>query len=187
MNQKDKWNKKYIERIDERKLPAVNPRLEKLVPYLKGGHALDIACGLGANSIFLAQLGYEVKASDISDVAINYVQVQAEKQHLSIEPYLCDLTEWRNLNVAENSLDLVVITYYLDRTIFPIVRSIIKECGYLFIETFYLSPQHEEQKVSDHYKLQPKELLAEFGDWQVLYYEENEIEGRQTIFVRNRE
>jgi tellurite methyltransferase len=50
------------------------------------------------------------------------------------------------------------------------------------METFYLSPKNENQGVSNHYKLQPGELLADFSDWKVLFYEENEQEGRQTIF-----
>jgi hypothetical protein len=41
------------------------------------------------------------------------------------------------------------------------------------METFYQSPQIENQGVSDQYKLQPKELLVEFGDWTVHFFEEN--------------
>ena len=52
------------------------------------------------------------------------------------------------------------------------------------METYYQSPQNEIQRLSNQYKLQPKELLAEFGDWNVLSFEENELEGRQTIFCQ---
>jgi tellurite methyltransferase len=184
LDSQNKWNRKYKERLDSFDVPEANARLKNLSQYLNGGTALDIACGLGANSVFLAEIGYHVEALDLSDVAINYVNELSKLHQLSVSPCLCDLTDWRNLNVNDNSVDLVVITYYLDRSIFPFVKASIRENGYFFMETFYLSPQTEQQNVSDQYKLRPKELLTEFGDWQVLYYEENEKEGRQTIFAR---
>ena len=38
------------------------------------GVALDIACGTGANSFFLASLGMEVKAWDFSKTAIDTIK-----------------------------------------------------------------------------------------------------------------
>ncbi|HEY2421855.1 MAG TPA: class I SAM-dependent methyltransferase [Neobacillus sp.] len=184
MNTRSKWNTKYIELIDQLKEPAPNPRLINISSYLKGGKALEFACGLGGNSVFLAQLNYQVQAIDISDVAINYLEEKAEKLKLDIYPQLCDLTELNKLDLQNSFFNLVVITYYLDRSLFPIVKRIIKENGYFFMETYYQSPQHENQGVSNQYKLQPKELLLEFTEWKVLYFEENQQEGKQTIFCQ---
>ena len=184
MNTKTKWNTKYKERIFQSKEPAPNPRLVNLSAFLKGGTALDLACGLGGNSLFLERMNYQVQAIDISDVAINYIQEQVEKNNLKIYPQVADLTELNNFNWENSPFNLIVISYYLDRSLFPVVKSLIKEDGYLFIETFYQSPMNENQGVSNQYKLQPKELLTEFGDWKVLFFEENEQEGRQTIFCQ---
>ncbi|MFJ7726769.1 class I SAM-dependent methyltransferase [Neobacillus sp. NPDC097160] len=184
MNSKTKWNTKHTERVNDLSESAPNPRLKKLNAYLKGGQALDLACGLGGNSLFLAHMDYKVQAIDISDVAINYLQEQATKNNLNIHPRVCDLTEMNNLQWQPSSFDLVIITYYLDRTLFPIMKTIINENGYFFMETFSHSPETENQGVSTKYKLQPNELLAEFGNWKVLYFEENEQEGRQTIFCQ---
>ncbi|WP_066066770.1 class I SAM-dependent methyltransferase [Neobacillus soli] len=185
MDQRTKWNSKYKERLIQLEEPLPNVRLANLSPYLNGGSALDLACGLGGNSLFLARLNFQVQAIDLSDVAVSYLQEIAAKQNLAINPRLCDLTKLTNLNLNKSSISLIVITYYLDRTLFPFVKSILKENGYFFMETFYTSPISENQGVSNHYKLQPGELLAEFGDWKVLFYEENEQEGRQTIFCQN--
>lgn len=184
MNSKNKWNEKYRDRINQFKESLPNTRLTNLSAYLKGGSAVDLACGLGSNSQYLAKLNYEVHAYDISDVAINYLKEQVVGHNLSIHPTVCDLTEWNKLNLQKNDFDLVIITNYLDRLIFPFVKSIIKEKGYFFMETFYLSPYKQTLDISNQFKLQPQELLNEFGDWKVLYYEENEPEGRQTIFCQ---
>ncbi|WP_161568369.1 methyltransferase domain-containing protein [Anaerobacillus alkaliphilus] len=185
MDAKTKWDQKYLDRLENLEKPIANTRLKELSPYLTGGKALDLACGLGANSLFLAENGYEVQAFDISDVAVDYVKKEAEEQGLAVYPRMVDLTDINSLEILDRMFDLIIITYYLDRAIFPFVKTIVMEKGYFFMETFYKSPSGEG-KVSEHFKLHTGELLAEFRDWQILYYEENEHEGRQTIFARKR-
>jgi tellurite methyltransferase len=184
MDAKGKWNSKYKERLNDVMVPEPNTRLKKLAPYLTGGTALDLACGLGGNSLFLSQLNYHVEAIDLSDVAVNYLQQLVAEQKLSIKPRLADLTDMNSLQLKKNSFDLVVITYYLDRALFQLVKSLIKDNGYFFMETFYLFPNTVNQGVSDQYKLQPGELFEVFRDWNILYYEENQEDGRQTIFCK---
>lgn len=187
MNTKDKWNLKHLDRITHLKEPQPNPRLKKLASYFKeGGTALDIACGLGGNSLFLAGMNNQVEAIDISDVAINYVQEQAAKENLSVQPRVTDLTDLDTLNWPNNPFDFIVMSYYLDRSLFPVVKNVLKDGGYFFMETYYQSPYTEEQGVTEQYKLKSNELLAEFGDWKVLYFEENEQEGWQSIFCQKR-
>lgn len=184
MDSKTKWNRKYKQRLNELIEPGPSPRLKSQSVYLKGGAALDLACGLGGNSLFLARMNYHVEAIDISDVAINFIEELAAKDKLKIQPRIADLTDLNNLNWPADSFNLVVISYYLDRSLFPMVKRIIKEGGCLFMETFFQSPQTENQNVSAQYKLLPKELLAEFEDWNIIFFEENDNEGRQTIFCQ---
>jgi tellurite methyltransferase len=184
MDTSRKWNTKHKEQLEQKKEPTANRRLEGLSSYLNGGRALDIACGLGGNSLFLAKKNYQVQAVDISDIAIAYIQDQTAKRKLSIDPQKCDLTDINKLQWSSDTFNLVVITYYLDRELLPIIKRIITENGYFFMETYFQSPQ-DNQKISNKYKLEPQELLSEFKDWKILYYEENEQEGRQTIFCQN--
>ncbi|HYK73185.1 MAG TPA: class I SAM-dependent methyltransferase, partial [Pseudoneobacillus sp.] len=114
MNSRMKWNNKYLDRISQSEEPSPNPRLQAVSAYLNGGNALDLACGLGANSLFLAGMNYQVQALDISDVAINYLLEKVAKYDLDIHPQVCDLTDLSNLEWDNSRYDLVVITYYLD-------------------------------------------------------------------------
>jgi tellurite methyltransferase len=186
MESKIKWNAKHKNRMEELKEPEVNPRLKSLSAYLEGGTALDLACGLGGNSLYLARMKYEVDALDISDVAINYIEEQAKMDQLRINPMVCDLTKFNLLDWENDSYNLVVLTYYLDRSLFPIVKGLLKENGYFFMETYYQTLENENSRVSNQYKLRPNELLAEFGNWNVRYFEENKEEGRQTIFCQKK-
>ncbi|MEH7108365.1 class I SAM-dependent methyltransferase [Bacillus sp. JJ1764] len=183
MDSKLKWNLKYKQKLDQLEKLEPNLRIKKVANYLKGGTALDLACGLGGNSVFLARLNYQVLAIDISEVAIQYLQKKAENENLSIVPVVKDLTEWKDYN---QKYDLVVITYYLDRSLFTRVKNVIKENGYFFMETYYQVPNHLNTGISDQYKLKSRELLEVFKDWKVIFFDEDELEGRQTIFCQKR-
>ncbi len=184
MEAKMKWNQKYQERLKEFNHLEPNKRLIMQSSYLKGGTALDLACGLGGNSQFLAGRDYHVHAVDISDVALSFLKEDAAVKQLSIQTHLCDLSEWHTLQSMPLSFDLIIMTYYLDRMICSLVQSLVKENGYFFMETYFLSPLDENSRVSDRYKLQPQELLSVFKEWKILFFEENEMEGRQTIFCQ---
>lgn len=182
---KTKWNRKYEERLMNGEESEVNERLKKLEQYFSGeGSALDFACGLGQNSIFLAEKGFHVESLDISEIAIQHLQSEASKRQIHVEGTVTDLSEWSNLYLAENKFELIVITYYLDRDILPHLKNVLKKSGLFFMETFYISEKCHTHGVSERYKLNSQELLAEFKNWQILYYEENEVEGRQTILCR---
>lgn len=184
MNTEDKWNKKHIERIASQKAPTPNPRLTQQSDYFRGGTALELACGLGGNSLYLARNHYQVQAIDISEVAIAFLKERVAEERLNVQAEVGDLTELSDLQWLNHIFDLVVITYYLNRELFPIVKDRIKKDGYFFMETYYQSPKAESQKVSNRFKLQPKELLAEFDDWNILFFEEDSQVGRQTIFCQ---
>lgn len=66
---------------------------ENLISYfekglLKQGKALDIGCGNGRNSIFLAQKGYEVYGIDFSKTSIEWGKKIANEQSIKVN-FLC--------------------------------------------------------------------------------------------------
>lgn len=71
----ERWDQRYA----DRDLPEPSPPdalvaagLVDLVPV--SGLALDVACGLGAQSVWLALRGLSVTAVDVSDVAVDATQ-----------------------------------------------------------------------------------------------------------------
>lgn len=52
---------------------------------------LDAACGIGTQSLALAQRGYQVRASDLSSTAVSRARRESEARGLSIEITVCDM------------------------------------------------------------------------------------------------
>ena len=54
---------------------------------------LDASCGIGTQSIGLAELGYEVSASDLSDEEVKLAKQEADKRKLKIDFQVADMRE----------------------------------------------------------------------------------------------
>ncbi|MEO1005671.1 MAG: class I SAM-dependent methyltransferase [Cyanobacteria bacterium J06638_38] len=52
---------------------------------------VDVSCGIGTQAIGLAQLGYEVEASDLSSQAIKRARQEAEKRNIKIQFSVADM------------------------------------------------------------------------------------------------
>ena len=60
----------------------------------KPGKALDIGCGGGTDSVFLAEQGWDVTSLDFVPKALEYTQQRAEAAGVSITPVVADITDW---------------------------------------------------------------------------------------------
>jgi 2-polyprenyl-3-methyl-5-hydroxy-6-metoxy-1,4-benzoquinol methylase len=84
MSEKDRerWDAKWQSRLDSPFEP--HPLLLRKQELLAGdGFALDLACGRGQNSLWLARLGYDVLGVDISRVALKAAKADASRHGLS--------------------------------------------------------------------------------------------------------
>lgn len=60
----------------------------------KPGTALDIGCGGGTDSVFLASQGWDVTALDFIDKALEYTQQRAADAGVSLQTVEADITAW---------------------------------------------------------------------------------------------
>jgi SAM-dependent methyltransferase len=67
---------------------------------------LDAACGIGTQSIGLAELGYSLTASDVSQAAVLIARTEAHKRGLQIEFTISDLRQMPE--VYAHQYDLVI-------------------------------------------------------------------------------
>lgn len=107
------WEARYAEK------PQIwsgkpNVALTEVVKNVPPGNALELACGEGADAIWLAEEGWVVHAVDISPTAIQRGRVQAEKVGVdkSISWEVADLTNW----VANGQFDLITAIFMHSRS-----------------------------------------------------------------------
>ena len=76
---------------------------------LDPGTALDLGCGAGQNSIWLAQRGWRVRGVDIAGGAIEQAEAAAGRAGVEASFERADVTTWR----TSERFDLVISTYAL--------------------------------------------------------------------------
>ena len=170
MNIKEKWNERYRAATGERQASCVLRGNLHLLPDT--GRALDLACGLGGNSILLAQQGLKVDAWDIADVPIAALQTVAFKRQLAIHAEVRDVVV--NPPVPE-TFDVIVVSYFLDRDIIPALIRALKPGGLIYYQTFIQQRVSERGPHREEFRLADQELLHLFSGLQILFYRE---EGR---------
>ncbi|MDP6436009.1 MAG: methyltransferase domain-containing protein [Gammaproteobacteria bacterium] len=70
------------------------------------GRALDIGCGAGTYSIYMAERGYRVTAIDFMPQAIAILKARLESSELAIEPMQADVGTWTTSEPFDVILDV---------------------------------------------------------------------------------
>jgi SAM-dependent methyltransferase len=102
------WDARYSERDGARWSGRPNGRLVAEVADFTPGRALDVACGEGADAIWLARRGWIVTAIDISDVAIIRAREAAKLASAAVE-WICG--DALQTPFPARSFDLVSMQY----------------------------------------------------------------------------
>jgi tellurite methyltransferase len=133
-----------------------------------------VACGDGRNAGYLAQLGFEVDAVDVSDVAIDALRAAADARGLSVHPRRCDLEE---AGLTEADYDVIVQINYLQRGLFGDLVRALGPGGLLILETFTRADLEAlGNHVEARYLLDAGELPASFPELEVIRHREAVVE-----------
>lgn len=125
--------------------------------------ALDLGCGLGRNSLYLAERGWRVTAVDVSPVALEGIA------HANIARVCADL-EAGEFTIEPESFDLIVDVFYLQRNLFPAIRRGLRIGGIFAAELPMVDP--DAPPMNREYLVESGELAALFADWETLLSEE---------------
>jgi tellurite methyltransferase len=162
---KERWNIRHV----EKPMPYYTaPVLEKYIGLANVGQALDIACGTGRNTHYIADCGFTVDAVDLSDYALGCIRVDVKivKNEVDLDTY----------NLDTNKYDLIVNINYLNRRLMAQIKDALKEGGVVIFETFIVAHDKPEKgSMNPDYLLKPNELIEAFGDFHIIYYEEKDI------------
>jgi len=165
------WDNAYSKRGEG--LRAASKLLAESLPLLPVGKALDIACGDGRNSIFLAKNAYYVDAIDFSSVALENGKKMASEAGVRVNFIQADLEDYL---IKPNQYDLIVDFNYLERSLIQGIKSGLKKGGYIVFETFTLEQRSIGHPKNSKYLLGPNELLDLFDGFHIVYYREVVLE-----------
>lgn len=176
-----KWNKIYTKSdYNNTQIASVLAEHKLLLP--KKGRALDLACGLGANALCLAEYGLETYALDISSIAIEKLQQHALKQGLKIH---CQQQNIEQQPLAKNYFDVIIVSRFLNRALSNQIMAALKHQGLLFYQTFTQNKITNAPPNNPNYLLAENELLTLFSPLKILYYQEYGLVGNQEYGNRN--
>ena len=177
----EKWDAIYRSGGHQRQQPArVLKNYAHLLPA--AGKALEPACGNGANAVYLAQQGLETSAWDISREAIHGLDDRAGQMGLQINTRICDVV---SNPPPENSFDVIVVTYFLERQLIPHLIRALKPRGLLFYQTFIRERVDNTGPGNEKYCLAANELLQLCRDLHILLYHEEGLLGNTRQGFRN--
>ena len=174
---RERWDAKYAAKLAPEQLSPDDWLIEQ-VTDLKRGRALELACGLGHNAIWLAQQGWQVDAVDVSALGLAHAEEFARQCGTRVNWIAADLDHF----VPEPAAyDLVFVFRFLDREHVPgIIQTALRAGGRLIYETFttaHLARPDSHMK-NPAFALAPGELPRLFPHFDVVSYAECSLPDR---------
>jgi len=176
LKDKEKWDSKYLKKSQLLRPRESSKNLQEHIQHCKGTKALDLACGAGRNTIFLAECGFDVDALDIAEIAVDALNTEAKKKnlHSKINTYQVDLDTHE---IQKDKYDIIVMANFLDRAVLESAKNALKKGGVLFVETYMINDENEKKQSDPNNLLKSQELKEMLDDsWQILHFDEFENE-----------
>jgi len=164
----EKWDRIYQTR-DHGNKQAAEILIENQHLLSESGKALDLACGLGANAIFLAEHNLETHAWDISKEAIAKLNQKAKEFNIKITTEVRDVI---NNPPARDTFDIIVVNHFLERRIIKHLITALRKNGLIFYQTFIKDKVSDTGPKNPDYLLDKNELLTLFDGLNILVYRE---------------
>ncbi len=119
--------------------------------------ALDLACGAGANAVWLAENGWDVTAVDRSPAAIELLNTSASERGIDVTTVVADL-ETHEFDIERGAWDLILMCRYLQRDLFkPAALGLAPGGALIVIALLAEAGEHR-------FRVQPGELSAYFAN-----------------------
>jgi SAM-dependent methyltransferase len=161
----------------------------------------DLGCGVGRHTVFLAQQGFSVSASDISGSAIENTRTNLQQANVDAELYQLDMTEWP---FDDGQFDAVIafnVVYHATcseiETILAQINRVLRPQGLLFITfkslldsqcgqgdqlaAFTWAPTSGVEKDIPHYyvdETEAKRLMQDFELVSMVHKQELAVDGK---------
>ncbi|MCO8043453.1 SAM-dependent methyltransferase TehB [Acinetobacter bohemicus] len=166
----DYFSKKY-------QLNPTHSEVLAAMPYLQGGHALDIGCGTGRNALYLSQNGFKVDAWDVNENSLQTLRqiVQTEQiDHLQIQRR--DLNTDTRITGQYDLIYCTVVMMFLEaKTIPPLIAQMQQATvpgGYNLI-VCAMDTDDIPVQPDFPFSFKPGQLSAYYEGWNLVKYNED--------------
>jgi len=166
------WNRRHAEAETLGRVAAVlEQNIHLAAPECR---ALDLACGRGANAIYMAAAELAVTAWDLSPVAISRLDKAAVEEGVAVQTAVRDVVA---SPPQPGTFDLVLVSFFLERELAPAIAAALKPGGLLFYQTYSRAAVTDEGPSSAQFRLDDNELLELFPMLKVRVYREERLLG----------
>jgi rhodanese-related sulfurtransferase len=155
----------------------------------RGGRALDVASGAGRHALLLAAAGFDVTAIDRDAATLDRLRLHSERLGLELKTEVVDLERDDDSAgsgeasappptvLAPDSYDLVLVTRYLHRPLFPHLLRSLAPGGTLIYETFLEQQAERGHPKNPAFLLKPGELSTLVAPLTILRHREGDYDG----------
>jgi len=180
---RQKWDQRYAD-FDPHERRQPTPFVMGCLPQLPArGLALDIAAGAGRHSLALAKHGLQVDAIDISQQGLQLIRRRAVEAQFNPGQLRFIVADIERTWPIRGQYDVILVSFFLYRPLFSVIKDCLLPGGWLIYETFTIEqlnqPDVPRMARSDFY-LKPGELRDTFSDFEILFYDEGNHNGRAT-------
>lgn len=156
--EQEKWDRIYQNTAQELRPEAsyVLSAYDYLLPAQ--GQAIELACGIGGNALFLAKRGLKTRAWDWSAVAVRRLNQIAREEGLNLRAEMHDLDD---VDLPQD-FDVIVVTRFLERGLCASLAKALLPGGLLYFQTFVRDKDPAIGPRNPDYLLGQNELLKLF-------------------------
>ena len=139
---------------------------------------LDLGCGEGKDSFFLAKNNFDITAIDLSKEGIRKVQELAKEEKIKIKTKVSEIQSYlKNCKKFDAVFAINVLQFIDEKNIFKTIKKIqsrTKPKGLNVISSF-IAENSKQKKMSlskGKYFFEKGEIKDLYKDWKIIFYEE---------------
>ena len=151
-----------VSQASEARLWSPSAFLERVHASAPAGPALDLACGTGRATVFLALQGRDCEGWDVDESALERARAFAERTGATRATFRQVDLERGELPAPEPRHALIVVVRYLHRELFPWIERSLAPGGVLVYETFRRGQERFGPPRRARHLLEPGELRVAF-------------------------